>query len=132
MLSLSKRQFIGIAENEAVSHIKIGVPILPLRKTLISKISRCEGAEVGAGCNIESMTVGIGGLELQTMRQTLLETGLQGVVIGECIRTKGCDGGIECLVAVIGTIRIRRGRQLARTGARERLLDRTAWSKGRS
>src|SRR5438128_11742087 len=117
---------IEITEIEAESNIKIAIHILPLLKALIAEISRGKGAEVGAGGSIKSMAVSIGGLELQSARQALLQAGLQGVVIGERVRTKCRDGCIERLVAVIGIC------QVARTGARKRLLHRTTWSKGRS
>ena len=56
---LAKGQLVGVAENEAVADIKVGVPVLQTRVVLVAEITLILGSQTGARSVVESVALGV-------------------------------------------------------------------------
>lgn len=91
-----ERQLIGIAEDETVAVVEIGVAVFKVGEGLLAKISVVHCAQTGAGRVIERVRVDVSGFEHQSVAKTLFQARQQRVVIGLCI---GAEGGDRVLSA---------------------------------
>src|SRR5271155_88869 len=81
VLAVPERQIINKVDDESVAHVEIGVAIFQVRLRLQPEVSLILRAQTGRRRVVESVAIGVCGLKLQAVGETLFETKLQAVVV---------------------------------------------------
>ena len=99
--SATEGQVIDIAENEAMTHVEVGIAVVLVGVALVLEISIVHRSQAGTGGVVEGVREGISRFVLEAVRVALLQANLQRVVIRLGIRAEGGDTSVKRDIAVV-------------------------------
>src|SRR6266481_4160778 len=117
---MADRQLVQVAENETVADVEIRVAIFLRGISEIAEVATILRSQICVRCNIQGMGPSVRGKKSQSVRETLLDPGLQRVVIRKARRAEPANESVELGQ---GTVHGRRIGRSCTTGLVEILAD---------
>src|SRR3984893_3549845 len=79
--STAEGQVVNIAEDEAMTHVEIGITVFSIGEALGAEVSLVQRSQAGARCVVEGVRKGGSRLIVQPVREAFLHANLQRVVV---------------------------------------------------